>query len=407
MKKYFFLLIGSIFFIVCCLSTSLFSKKLKLDLKQTLVSEKFWRLVTPRELRFILENQGKQMKINQIKDMKGQNSLHYAVRYGKDVQLIYLLVEYGIDHTLKEKEAGGTPFHWALIRKDDEKAYEFAKVLIKIYYNNKNINISDDVYGNTPLTWAAYFRASPKLIKLLLDNSADPNQKDNVGDTPLISAAKANIYINNSFINPDTVQLLLDYKAEPTIRNDEGKTVFDYMTVNKDFRNTTSFKKLLAQYQFQYSNDTPEPCNISTYKMYIYKNHSNSCFLSNLSLSNSNLSNSNLSNSNLSNSKLSNSDLSNSNLSNSNLSNSNWIKVKLNNANLIGAVFSFSNLKDIDFSGANLNGANLFAVNLSRSNLKDVNLENVNLNKAVYDSKTTFPRFFFPKRNGMIEVSRN
>ena len=333
--------------------------------------------------------------------MSGQNSLHYAVKYGQYTQHIDLLIKHGIDY-IKDKENGGTPFHWVVIREDDKKAYEFTKALIKIYYNN--INIPSGIYGNTALHWATYFRSSPKLVKLLLDNSADPNQRDNGGDTPLIAAAKVNIYINNSFINPETVQLLLDYKTEVTIKNNEGKTALDYMAVNKDFKTTNLFKNLSAQYQFQYTNDTSEPCNINTYKNYMFKDHSVSCYLSNLNLHNSNLSNSNLSNSNLSNSNLSNSNLSNSNLSNSNLSNSRWINIKLNNANLKRIVFSFSNLTAIDFSGANLKGANMFAVKLSESNLKNVDLESVNLNQAVYDSTTTFPDGFLPEKRGMIKA---
>ena len=370
-----------------------------------LVSRDFWSSATPHRLKRILEHiKQSGLSINQIEDSVGRSPLHYAVLYGKHPRFVSLLVEEGMDSRIKEDESGGTPFHWAVVRKD-ENVYKIVRELIKV--DSQGINEPDDVYGNTALSWAAYFRASSRLIKLLLDSGADPDKKDNAGDIPLISAAKTNIFVkgNNSFIDPETIRLFLDYKTNWIVKNNAGKTALDYMAENRFFRASALFKQISAQYHYKRRLSEKADCDINTYKNYIYTDHSVSCYLANsdlsrLKLSDSNFSNSNLSGSNLSKSNFFNSDFSHSNLSGSNLSNSIF-----SDANLEGTVFTRSNLRGVDFSGARLEGANLFKANLSSAVLKNAVFKKINLKQAVYNKKTKFPKGFVPRQRGMIKIS--
>ncbi|MCZ0933093.1 MAG: ankyrin repeat domain-containing protein [Oligoflexia bacterium] len=44
------------------------------------------------------------------------------------------------------------------------------------------------------------------------------------------------------------IQLLLNHNADITVKNAGGKTAFDYMKENEEFKKTELFKKLSAQF---------------------------------------------------------------------------------------------------------------------------------------------------------------
>jgi ankyrin repeat protein len=70
-------------------------------------------------------------------------------------------------------------------------------------------------HGHTLLTAAAWHQW-PKIVRLLLNHSADPNARDNAGKAPLHHAAMSSF---------DSVKLLLAAGADATVRDKQGKSV--------------------------------------------------------------------------------------------------------------------------------------------------------------------------------------
>jgi len=87
---------------------------------------------------------------------------------------------------------------------------EMVKLLLE---NQANPNLSNYL-GMTPLMWAVSNK-NFSITKLLLDNGANPNLRTNDGETPLMRAAAWSYYI---------VELLLDNGANPNILNNKGDT---------------------------------------------------------------------------------------------------------------------------------------------------------------------------------------
>ena len=124
--------------------------------------------------------------INEVRPNNKYSMFHLLVRYGQDPRMIDYLISAGVDYTLETK-LGGKALHYVVERKD--QAYEFTKKLIAY---DKDIDAKDHYYDSTPLIWATSSRAPVSVIKLLLDNKADANIKNNKGNTALIATTKSN-----------------------------------------------------------------------------------------------------------------------------------------------------------------------------------------------------------------------
>ena len=203
------------------------------------LTENFWNSVTPGQLKEKLQTI---KNINEVRLGDGKSMLHLLAIYGKYPEMVSLLIDKGIDYNLKDKIDDTKAFHYAVRRK--QQTLEFTKEFAK-YHNIDEITIT--------LRKACYWRAPAEVVKFLLEQGADPNHPSKRGTIPLISATHP-MHNGNRFINPEVIQLLLDYKADINIRNSDGDFAYDLMKENEEFKKTELFKKISKKFQFTSDN---------------------------------------------------------------------------------------------------------------------------------------------------------
>jgi ankyrin repeat protein len=82
-----------------------------------------------------------------------------------------------------------------------------------------------DVQAKNKMNWNALMQAAsegyPDVAKILLETGSEVNVKGKeIGETPLILASWKNA--------PEIVKLLLEYKADKTVKDTNGDTALDY-----------------------------------------------------------------------------------------------------------------------------------------------------------------------------------
>jgi len=183
-----------------------------------------------------------------LKDKDGDTLLISAIRRGH-LDVAKVLIDSGADLEYHEKRNSWTPLiiaaSWGYIdivnklieHKADlnsqgqngdtamyvacETKYDVIKLLLE---NGADPNISTKL-GSTALMTAAFYN-KPKTVKLLLDYGANPDSREYRGQTALMRATEL-------YGNPDILRLLLEYGADPDIKDNEGKTALDYAKKNK------------------------------------------------------------------------------------------------------------------------------------------------------------------------------
>ena len=175
------------------------------------------------------------------KDVSGMTCLHNGYIGIKPpgilLEIAKLLIEYGADVNA-EGWLGIRPLHILVLKMRDD--------VVKLLLEAGADPNAKDVQGRTPLFFNAlgeehrkreiitpedlygyydYEKIELSSYKLLLEYGADPNIRDYKGQTPLHAAAESN--------KPELAKLLLEYGANPNIADYEGKTPLHIATEAK------------------------------------------------------------------------------------------------------------------------------------------------------------------------------
>jgi len=148
--------------------------------------------------------------------------LHVSARYNKPEISKYLLAR-NLNPNQKNLH-GRTPFSIACEKGSPEHIAEFL-------INNPDVNTTD-VMLNTPLHYA---RRNPEVVKLLLENGANPYLKNDAGQTPVVLALEY----------PESLKVYLETGVNPNLANSKNQTLLHSAIM----KNNLEAAKLLKQYK--------------------------------------------------------------------------------------------------------------------------------------------------------------
>jgi ankyrin repeat protein len=153
-----------------------------------------------------------------IRDADGNTPLHIAVLYRHPENLDEILkANPDIDAINTE---GYTPLHLAVRRPDNEEVIEL------LLQQGADLSITDPTGRNALLVSVS--SNQKEYIRLLVSKGIDINSWDNDGNTalhyPLISVLENKLYLPYS---KEIVKILMEEGADPQIRNKEGKSPMD------------------------------------------------------------------------------------------------------------------------------------------------------------------------------------
>jgi len=183
----------------------------------------------PYQITSILIKNG--AKIN-VKDQTGQTPLMNCSE-NADLQTLKLLIDYGanVNEKSDEKDKPSVLF----LASSGCKNPNVIRTLIKSGANKRYLSSG----GVNLLSWALQYDASYSIIKTLLQENININQKNRSGQTPLMFAAK-------NVTNPKVIQLLLSHGADASMKDNENRSMLDYVDIipNTKLRNSLEFELL-------------------------------------------------------------------------------------------------------------------------------------------------------------------
>lgn len=158
----------------------------------------------------------------------GWAPLHLAAAHNGNAAVIEALVAAGADPTAKEIY-GATPLHEAAAENKN------VSVVIALTAAGADPNAKENS-GESPLHKAAR-NNTPAVVNALLNAGAVLNERDLLGETPLHEAAA---YTTTSTI----ITALLKAGADPSAKNKDGKTPWDYAKENESLEETDAYWQL-------------------------------------------------------------------------------------------------------------------------------------------------------------------
>ena len=134
-----------------------------------------------------------------VRDGVGQTALHIAAYKGTP-EIVDLLIDSGANIDAEDNR-GGKPIHWAAIK----GSIDNVEVLIK---RGAKLNVRDK-NGDTPLHWAVGgIGVLPQrkyiTVAYMLNQKADPNIKNEQGKTPLKMAQQKDDEMMINLLRPET-----------------------------------------------------------------------------------------------------------------------------------------------------------------------------------------------------------
>ena len=161
-------------------------------------------------------------------------TIHIAVRYNENPEIIKTLVELGADIST-EDGFGDTPLHKAAASIEGP---EVIKTLVEL---GADINAKGKI-GDTPLHKASASNKNPEVIKTLVELGADVNAKGKFGDTPLHKAGASNE-------NPEVIKILVELGADINVKDKIGNTPLQAASAsNKNLEVIKTLVELGAKY---------------------------------------------------------------------------------------------------------------------------------------------------------------
>ena len=146
------------------------------------------------------------------RDAAGSTLLHHAAAFGS-IDTMKLLLDAGAEVNAANRRRS-TPLHWSL--------HDEAKVRL-LLSRGAAIN-AKQVEGRTPLYIAASMGQGAPLVKLLLENGANPALATANGMTPLMAASVRG--------DVEAMKLLVDKIADVNTRNGAGETALMFAAAN-------------------------------------------------------------------------------------------------------------------------------------------------------------------------------
>ena len=151
-----------------------------------------------------------------IQTTNGQTPLSQAT-FNKDPGIVKILLKQKADPNIVEYTNGIAPLHVAC---SPNGSLETVQAILSSSFTNPNIL---DATEHTPLHYAAFI-ANPKILQSLIASNANPNIKNQDGDTPLsILCDCHDAEIRSLKCLVEMVDILLGANADPNVQISKGK----------------------------------------------------------------------------------------------------------------------------------------------------------------------------------------
>lgn len=145
-------------------------------------------------------------------------AVYISPRKPNRLELAQLLVEYGCDVTVHGGDYPAIILEARQAKIDQRASWENMQFLLE------NGAQTEDMMGNTILHYAVSQNCTYIAEQILSGNWANINSTNNNGQTALMNAVLSN--------NQESVLLLLQYNPDLTVKDNDGKTAYDYAVDN-------------------------------------------------------------------------------------------------------------------------------------------------------------------------------